>query len=572
MKKIFAVLLMLSLLLTACTPSGESNTDQATTTSVSTQAEVPTTTQETTTNDSEQLTCPNCNAALEPDSVFCSQCGAKIDEEGNVIVEDYDPTQLVENIDDYVGIVDVNYLPGDLPAGLELLDDIRPQDFTLNLKQRYRNNSYDAIRLPYLKMHGDLAADINRQILNLLNDYSTENWNIDYDAYIYHDVLSIIIKFDYDIVKTFNLDISDDELKLLSSDELFAKIGAKRATVEAFLKNYLTQELDNYHFLTEISDFDQHQLRIDSALTGLINTFNEQYDNDELAIYKAIRNNSYSVELIYYDEQYEENYKFNFTLADDIFEMALLSAPWNALGFYYRAGGEGEIEIPPRDANNNEVQLHVLNEDIAYPIYIVPFATKDNYIELADFNFTEVPLNDDEIIFVRGLTGKDIVMPQTDKADIYLYHTPLPETIPWEAICINNEFLSSMAQIAITEDMKDGYPIEFIYGRGYIVDYFSYDSNFDIRLSLKSKREFSAQGDWQAQGMPITSGTYSGDDSYFYLFPSEEDVAAGAEKFYIFKWLNHNELELIYGSESGPLQLGTVLSPTPIDMMTEPYY
>ncbi len=571
-------MLIATLLLAACSPSTAN--DNPSSAAVSETATIETTPTTEPTSAIAITSCPSCRVEIAADSVFCSACGIKIadyqptteTQPDDAVTSDtaapYDPTEIVKDVENYVQVADIYALDLAVPAGLSLRDDFRAQDFTLNTKQRYRGDSPDVIRLPYLIEDSQLAADINKQILALTAEPTDSHWDFDYDAYIYDDVLSIAIRSHYQVVKTFNFDISSGQLRQLSAAQLFDKIGASQATVELFLESYIRQNLEHYYETMSDKSFVERGQLIEDGIGDLLDQFTAQYESDTLSIYKAQRNASYSVSLKY---DAVENYSIDFTLADDEFEMALLSAPAGALGFYYRANQA--LTMPARDANNNETALHVLNKsDGDLPLYFVPFVNQDNYIELADIDYAEFSIGLNESIFVKKLTAKDINLPQTDKTDIYLYHTYLPEGMPSEAICMNSGFPSSVAQETIYEDVAYGDRFEYIFGRGIVLEYFVYSNEPSIQLDIQSNRLFEANGQWQELGIPITRGSYSNDDNYFYFFPCAEDIANGADDFYIFKILQYNELQLVYGSNSGAINIDAVLSPLPIDLMIEPYY
>ncbi len=576
-------------------------------------------------SEEDTMKCPSCEAEIQKDSVYCSECGAKIEDhkadskdgksdgdkdnsnkgdgnsnsDGNDNSEnedeethpgnsdiaqddmnatnndgDFYQSSIVEGIDQYVEIFDINELPIPNREDFELLNDIRPQEYTGNVKKRYINSQRVAVRLPFLKGGSDLATNVNWQVYDFTSPWVEDYWSIDYDAYIYNDILSIPVIFNGNyVVEVFNFDISSGEIQDMTSDELLQRIGVEKETIDAFLEMYLRDYLHAYYSMRHPEfDFEQTDQAISTNITRYMEWFNNDYESNNLKISKSASHDGYDLHINFFDEDGSMNTKIG--LAPTLFGMALRTKAWNQLGFIYKP--YGYVDVPETDIFNKPTRFHTLNDSgDGYPVYFASLSGNESYVELSDITSAEYLTfdNDSKSAFVMELTPKNgISLPQTEYRDIYLYYTMLPEGMPAEAICMDNAFPSGSSHNTIASDMRFGYEFEFVFEKGLIIEYSNSEGQNDYTIDIKSGREFTASGNWSDLGVPITNGKYTNDSEYYYLFPCDEDIQNGANEYYILE-LKEGTLDFVYGSDIGDrIDVGFELYARPIDIMEEPYY
>ncbi len=475
--------------------------------------------------------------------------------EKEVEVMEFDSMTLGNNVSKYVSLMpleDVKKLVH-LSDEFTLVKDNKANKYTGIIKERYISDTGAAIRIPYINPISEDMNYVNEEISKIFEE-DKPYYHIDYDAVIYNNILSIMIKSDYNhILASFNIDISLEKPKLLTSKEMFERLSVDENVFMSFLELYVRQYLECTYPTEELS-FEERDEKIQDIIISIKDAFymSYHYNNAGLYIYKSLRNEGYELEIPY---AFNDHIYLNIGLASTEFDMAVLSRPYNAIGFLYKPNIEVE-NIPTKDALNGEIIFHSINpEQTGESIYFMvypndnQFSDGSTYIELSnvEYNFIE-----DEF-YPKKILKKDFDLERTDKTDLYLYHTVIPEGMPFEVICMDMGTLSSSNQIPLSYDGRYGDPIEYVYGAGFLFDYQLYTEEKSCKISIMPEREFSTSGDWKDLiGINITKGTYTNDQEYYYLYPSKEDVDNGSSEVYIFKILPTG-LQLVYGSNEGSI-------------------
>ncbi len=480
-------------------------------------------------------------------------------EEDDIIKNEevFKSSRLGENIDKYISLMPIEEVREfmNLSREFKLQKDENPQRYTGIIKERYVDDHGSAIRIPKLYPLSDDMKFINQEIATMF-DKENNYYHIDYDAYIYGDILSIVIKLDYNqIVRTYNIDISSDSPKLLIAKEMFSRIGVDENKFSSFLELYVRQYLEATYPADELSYYDRDQ-EIQDIIKEVMDSFYIafQYDSKNIHIYKSKKNRGYEIEVpyLFYDHVY-----LNIGLAPSIFEMAVLSKPYNAIGFLYKPNVDVD-NIPKKNHLNEDIIFHNINPDQSgESIYFMTypndskFSDGNTYTELSNVEYNYIEIDEDTNYFVKKIIPKEFSLENTDKTDLYLYHTLIPEGMPFEAISMDMGSLSASNQIALGYDGKYGDPVEYVYGAGFLFDYELYKDDQFCKISIKPKREFVVSGDWKDLiGINITKGMYTNDNEYYYLYPSKEDRNNGASEVYIFK-ISTTGLRLVYGTNEG---------------------
>ncbi len=349
------------------------------------------------------------------------------------------------------------------------------------------------------------------------------------------------------ILKTYNFDISSGELVPLSCQDIFERYNIDESILTSFMTEYMRAELDEFYTI-----YDE-EVDIDQELLNATSLFEENYKNNNVLIYKNGMNDHFTIEFAYeFYSVYGEILRSQITLAPSEIEMALLSRPGNSTGVIYKAYGLDSQKVPEKDMYNQKTNLQELNPGgEGSPVYFMSFVEGDKYTELCKLEYLNVELEED-FILVKKILPHDITLKQTDYSDIYLYNTTLAETIPWEAVCIGGEKYYGSAQEEIYDDLKYGDRIQYIFPEIPNGRYYTMDNSGIYEINLEPNREFTANGPWSNQGINISSGTYSSDDKYLYLFPCKEDLQNGAEEYYVFEIdKGYLELSLYYSAKSG---------------------
>ncbi len=563
-KKMMAILVVVLLLLTACTPQQDSGSETTTVPPASSDSTETT----AVSSDSAETTV----ASTESPETTAAQTTAtsKADDEL------YPYANLLENVTDYVADGDISKLEYFNTLQFELVDDYWQSEYTGQLKKFYYTDQIPQgmrIHFPRLVEDSELATMINEDIITRAFETVEPEYlyyfEVDYDAYIYNDILSIKLTQDvvYEgqdggakvVLKAYNFDISDGKLKLLSNREMLKKLNVSLETIQDFVYQYLPDYL--YAYCTE-----DEWLNIDDDINQAVESVTYDLEEDELNIYKNDNNDYYGLELGYefYYEYSGLVPRANFTLADTTFKMALLSKPLNAIGLIYKA--IQEEELPEKSITGKPIKLHVLNEPVGTPVYIASFSEFDDTIDISGVQYGEIETADGinlaELITSKGLPIDN----DSDFSNVYLYYTMLPETMPFDVVSMRGtteDMYLVVAEEAIYDDMRFGSRIQYVFGTAIAAPFvkeFEDGSKASITFEVDGTFEATSSNDyWKQAGIPITEGVYTSDLFNYYLSPCQADIQAGADDFYVFSKRDYNEIYLTYGNVVGAIDDGVEL-------------
>ncbi len=560
-KKGFALLLVIILSLTTACSNSTTPADQTTNS----------TTAQTETTLAEMIKCPHCNQEVTSEAKFCSACGKEIaaveseaetdaetttesvastTEATDMQVGDYPFGGLVRDVPQFVTTLDPTEIAAFGQMKFEVSEDYYENIDTGELKMFYTSDAAAQgirIRIPQLTEQSELAASINEDIISYFAAFDPVGLyylEIDYDAYIYNDVLSIKLTQDtmyegadggqVETIKTYHFDIASGKLVELSSEQLLERLNVSTEQIREFAFDYLVDYL--FYFYKTEEAWQNMDVDIEAALA----LFDERLSADELAIFKNDNNNYYSLELAYsfFDGDYIDE-RVRFTLADTPFKMALLSQPRNAIGLIYK--DFEEQDMPATSLNNRPLKLHKLNDaESGQPIYVTSFNQFNDVVKIYDLEIIEAETGTEEFIFVEKLTDKELTLENnSEAADVYLYYTILPEIYPHEAVYMvgENEYGEvAVADAYVYDDLQYGGKIQYVYGDVVARRYVDEEGSGEVSILLNPDLTFEAVGEdgfWADYGMPMTAGTYSSDTQYVYLFPNEADREAGAAEYYV---------------------------------------
>ncbi len=563
-KKMVAILIVVLLLLTACTPQQTAPTTSTTGQTETTETAAPDSTVANTTETSQA----EITTTVQETTVAQTTTVAEDDQQ-------YPNAYLLDNIDNFVVDGDISQI--EYFGELEYLDldDVAENQYTGQLKKYNFNDEVIAqgvyIRFPQLVEDSELAATINEDIKTFaFESIDTEYlyfFEFDYDAYIYNDVLSIKLMKDAFhegqdgmgkvVLKTYNFDISDGKLKLLSNREMLERIDVSLETIQDFAYQYLPDYLQAY--CTE-----DEWLNIDDDISFAVESIANDFEEDELSIYKNDSNDYYGLALSY-DFYYQNSGLLpspSFTIADTTLKMALLSRPNDAIGLIYKA--IEEEELPEKSITGKPIKLHVLNEPVATPVYITSFSKFDDSIDINDVQYGDVETADG-VMLAELITSKGLPIENDPNfSNVYLYYAMLPETMPFDVVTMTG-FTEELRQVradnAIYDDMRFGSRIQYVFGTAIIAPYMkTLDEGAEARIEFKQDGTFEATGDyWVKYGFPITEGIYTSDQSAYYISPCQADIQAGADDFYVFSKLDFIRIKLSHGSVLGEIADGIVL-------------
>ncbi len=535
------------------------------------------------------ITCSNCKKQIPAGLEKCPECDndtedtkenvSKVEEqttkkEEAEVNSKYINEKFLKNVSDYVELLD--FTTTDFAKGytFKLNTNEERNVNTGEIKKFYSSSDIPQgmiIRLPKLKGSSDAINTINKEITGIFDDIDKQYLyylGVDYDAFIYNDILSIRIMedmfFEGDLgfsktYKTYHFDLSSGEFKQITSKELLDKLKISPEVISKFISDFTPQYITNTYGNQNFDGLDQ---KIDEA----VKYFNQAYENDELKIYKNDNNDYYSLELGY-DFELDGcgivNVKF--VLADTSFKMALLSRPSKALGLIYKSY-EGNEKMPKLSASNKPIKLTTLNEsDKGTPVYISSFSDKDDKIKISKVELEMKEIDSENSYFIEKFKPLDIAIENDQNfSNVYLYHTMLPETMPFESVFMTGYYVDMFGEVKATadefiyDDMRYGSPIQYVYPTANLGNYETTKDGIKFTITLKDDGTFetsSESGDFTTVGLPITGGTYSSDMEYYYLFPSESDIAAGAANYYVFYQdpYMHEEIIPEYSDKDGKL-------------------
>ncbi len=478
----------------------------------------------------------------------------------------YPMKDFVVGVSDYVTTLDPSELYGFSNFSYTLTDDYAINSRTGQLKQFYTSDEVPQvarIRIPQLTENSELAAKVNREIVDFFAAFDVVDLyflDIDYDAYIYNDVLSIKLFQDVyyaesdigqkEVIKTYNFDIADGELKLLSSAEMLDRINVSPEGVKEFAYEFLADQL--YVFCQTEEAINNMEIDIEDALL----LFDENLANDQLMIYKKDYDNYYGLCLgyMFYDGALETK-QMSFTLAETPFQMALLTHPENAIGVIYKANDDQQ-QLPEGGESGEPFALRTINDPSAgSPVYIASFDQVDDDIDICDLELLHED-GEDTFIYVEKTTSKQLdILNRPHIGNVYLYYTQLPEIMPTEAVVMKGRHIDGYevtSDAYIYSDMRFGSSVQYVYGDAP-VGRFKDDEDLNVTLELKYDRSFTASGDgdfWNDYGMPMQTGHYTSDEFYIFLFP--DDIAADDEDvYYVFEKANGDTLIPVFSNAGG---------------------
>ncbi len=537
-KRLLSVILAL-LLLTACTTNkAETLTSAAdnTTTLASETTTVQVVTTVASTETTEQVTQTTDNSQATGDR------------------EKYPNAHFLDGVSDYVVSSDLSDVEKYNVFEYDLVSDDYANPYTGQVKAFYYNDKTDArikIRLPQLTEQSDLAAKINKEIIDLSFDKieldGLDFLTIDYDAYIFDNILSISLYRDflhvydelstYDILKTYHFDISDGTLKLVSSNAMLARLGVSEDRIKDFAFEYVGA------CAIEFMLFYENGGTIEDVIGHGDDALDAAFRNDNLILCKNANNDYYSIEIDYdFLDELSIPTRLSFTVADSNFKMALLSKPENAIGVVFK--GFEEKELPKESVNGQPIKLTVLNDKSeGRPCYITTFDVRDNVVDIASLEIVEINIAEREPIYAEKLTSKGYAIIDTPNvADVYLYYASLPESTPTEALYMKGQKSNLddvTAEVSLYTDTVLGNRIQYIYGTAHASEFkVELENDQYAALTFNPDGTFMAtdsDNNWQAVGIPISKGRYTSDKTHYYLFPSEEDLANGADDVYVFE-------------------------------------
>ncbi len=276
-KAAFIFLLITLLLLTACTPKQSSDSETTT---------VPSASSDTTETIVTSTDAPETTVA-------------QTTTQSDAADQQYPNAYLLDNVDNFVVDGDISQIEYFNTLQFDLVDDYWQNEYTGQLKKFYYTNQIPQgmrIHFPRLVEDSELATMINEDIITrafeTLEPEDLYYFEIDYDAYIYDDLLSIKLTQDvvYEgqdggakvVLKTYNFDISDGNLKLLSNREMLEKINVSLETIQDFVYQYLPDHL--YAYCTE-----DEWLNIDDDINQAVDSVAQDLEEDALKIYKNDR-------------------------------------------------------------------------------------------------------------------------------------------------------------------------------------------------------------------------------------------------------------------------------------------
>ncbi len=522
--------------------------------------------------------------------------------ENQNVNNDYYNAKLLDGVEEYVELLDPKNSPTFANYNLQYREEI-PDEFNTNLftgecKQYFISSDEKPsgndeeiqfrVRIPHIKGDSELITELNAKISEAIQKayadapidqlYYTE---LDYDAYIYEDILSIKMTEDHifkdtmegggkSTIASFNLDVSSGEIQAISQEDLLNKLDLDTNLIKEFIPEYMDACMS--HFLYNIAgenDMELYYDGVESSVQEAIAKFEQDLNNKSLLIYKNAHNDYFNLDLgKYYNPSSAIATNPQLTLAKTKLGMAILSAPEDAVGVIYKDYDSMENQdIPVTGTYGVNTKLHKLNDETnGIPVYITTLCLKNGKIGITDYDEEPVLLMnefDEQVdIFVKKLKDIALNIPETKNQDIYLYYTSLPETIPFETVyasgiscnLLYNETLNSFGDNEIYDDMKDGYKLQYIYSDTYYGDYATNEYSVEeegkpiVELTLNQDRTFTASGEWDKVDMKFTKGKYTTSPNYIYIFPSEEDLQKGASEFYIFR-VDYNLIEAIYGAK-----------------------
>ncbi len=531
---------------------------------------------ETTKQDSTSIKCSKCNANIPKDSNYCNSCGEQVKKENastkkiekdekqektkEIIKEEkpkvsgYDAKKTVLDANEYVTLFDVNKLGLKGDRKFELQRDYKTDRYT-GIKKKWYTNDFDQYRIPFIREDSEYIKKVNKEIQDFIKKSPPKYNTVDYDAYVYNGILSVIIRYDFstdNVVKSYNFDVSSGKIKYISTEKLIEKIGLKKKRIIYSIKVHMNLYLDHY-IMKYQGNKNVTEEKKSEVIKYVLDNFNKLYKNNDLLIYKAKTNENYELQLPYDKKILNLPGDFKLlTLGKNSLQMAMLSRPPDAIGLICTSTN---MRFPKQDRYGRDIIIHKLNDKKkGQPIYIIPFSEENNYVSITDIKFITPSKEEASGYFPKRILNDKLKLPKTDKADIYMYHTLVPEGMPNEAISIDTGLEGTSMQKPISYNGRYGYGIEYIYGSARLSK-FSYGSPSSIIIEFNEGRRFKTKGDWKSIGVPITKGYYSNDSKYVYLFPSKTDRKSGADYYYILKIIKPNQYEFVYKSKTGKMKL-----------------
>ncbi len=565
---LFAMLFALS----ACSGGGAGGQTEAATTVESESTE------QATEGVASKMTCSHCQAEIAKDANFCSACGKAVQEsattqlaettvaESTECVEEttageqnddakseYRNAGFLEGVSDYVVTSDLSNVEYFNQLDYEVMER-EANRYTGQLKKYYYSDKIAQgmmLRVPQFTEDSELAKTLNEEIVTLAFETVEPEYlyffEVDYDAFIYDDVLSLSLMqdicyeggdvVDSKILKTYHFDVSGGALKPLTSREMLARLNVSEDVLRDFAYSYIPEYFHNS------MDSEGIWNNIEDDMDAAIKALDNAIENDELLLLKNAENDYYAIEIDYdFIDDMGVLLRVRFTAAEDDFKMALLSRPENAIGVIYKA--REERELPNKSIYNQPIALTVLDGDsYGVPIYICAFSERAEAIDISDLEWMEVSLDSGEQQFVKKATSKGFqIVDNPDVADVYMYHAMLPEIMPFETVHMTGidwNFSEVVTDCDIYDDMRFGSPLQYVFGTASIATFtvrFSDDQY--AALTFNSDGTFTATdsgGNWAEAGVPITEGRYTIDGIYYCLFPCAEDLARGAAEVYIYQ-------------------------------------
>ncbi len=485
-----------------------------------------------------------------------------------VVPEDsvFDASKLSSGVSEYIENFDIRDNENMSKYAFELSEKLVSDIDTKVYKDYYVARGDVQIRAPYFKWNGESAKVQNKFVQSILDEIDFSGclfYHLDYDAYIYNDILSVRIYLNsmyygmeepkLETLEAYNFDISGDEVVEISSNEMLTRLGVEKDELKSFVNHYIVSVVPQ--FVTS-DDARQH---LEETVTFALENLDRSLNEDKLFIYKNKNNRYYDFELAFdFKKQEDSSFRLRPTLAPTAFQMALLSKPKDAVGVVYIA--REDEELPKQVYNGNPPSLVELSDKKSgkVPVYFTSYYNSDVSVDVSPIDIVSLDLNSGNMIFVNkpkwyfGVEDSKIT-------DVYVHYTDLPEVMPYEVISLggdvvhneDNKYITNFSQVYIQDDMRFGCPLTYVFEDLICGTYNLTNDDTDRSIVFYEGGYYNISGDLSDKGIPTTGGKYTISGDYVTLFPSEKDIEKGVKGYYLLMKEQFDSLKLIYSEKEG---------------------